>query len=119
MSDLVVIRQLRVDTLIGVYAWERKVRQTLVLDLDMAWDNRAPAATDAVADALDYDAVCQRIRAFAADSEFQLIEALAEALAALLMGEFAVPWLRLRVGKPGAVAGTHDVAVVIERGEQP
>jgi dihydroneopterin aldolase len=119
VSDLVFIRGLRVDTVIGVYGWERTVRQTLVLDLELAADIAGPAATDDVDRALDYDAVCQRLRRYGAESEWQLVESFAEGAAALLREEFAVPWLRLRLAKPGAVAGADDVGVVIERGARP
>ena len=119
MTDRVFIRGLRVDTVIGVYGWERTVRQTLVLDLEMAADVAGPAAGDDVARALDYDAVSRRLRAYAASSQWQLVETFAEGVAQLLREEFAVPWLRLRLAKPGAVAGADDVGVLIERGSRP
>jgi len=119
VTDRVFIRGLRVDTVIGVYGWERSVRQTLVLDLELAADIAGPAAADDVAGALDYDAVCQRLRRYGADSRWQLVETFAEGVAALLREEFAVPWLRLRLAKPGAVGGAGDVGVIIERGVRP
>lgn len=118
MSDIVFIRELRIDTVIGVYDWERKVQQTLLLDLDMAADTAAGAASDDVADALDYSAVSNRLRAYAATHSVQLVETLAERFACLLREEFSVSWLRLRLCKPGAVAGARDVGVIIERGER-
>lgn len=117
--DIVYIRELRAATVIGVYAWERGVRQTVVLDLELAADNRRAAASDQIGDALDYAALCARLLAFIESSEFQLIETLAERVAAIVIEEFGVPWLRLRLAKPGAVALAGDVGVVIERGEQP
>ena len=117
--DIVFIRELRADTVIGVYDWERSVRQSVVLDLEMATDNRRAAATDNIDDALDYAAISARVLAFIEGSEFQLIETMAEQIAALILGEFGVPWLRLRLCKPGAVARARDVGVVIERGERP
>ena len=117
--DLVYIRELRAETVIGVYDWERSIRQELVLDLEMAADNRRAASGDRVEDALDYAAVSQRLLAFIESSDFQLIETLAEQVAAIVMAEFAVPWLRLRLAKPGAVARARDVGVIIERGEKP
>jgi dihydroneopterin aldolase len=117
--DIVYIRELRAATVIGVYAWERGVRQTVVLDLELAADNRRAAASDGIGDALDYAAVSARLLAFIEGSEFQLIETLAERVAALVMEEFGVPWLRLRLAKPGAVPQAADVGVLIERGEQP
>ncbi|WP_116368299.1 dihydroneopterin aldolase [Parahaliea mediterranea] len=117
--DTVFIRELALETVIGVYDWERGVRQTLLLDLDMAWDNRPAAAGDDLQHALDYAAVSACIASFMGAQQFQLIETAAEQIAALVRSEFGVPWLRLRLCKPGAVAAARDVGVLIERGERP
>jgi len=117
--DIVFIRQLSAEAVIGVYDWERSITQTLVLDLEMAWDNRPAAAGDAIGAALDYAAVSDRIVSYMEGSSCQLLEALAEELAALVMSEFGVPWLRLRLCKPGAVRQARDVGVLIERGVRP
>lgn len=117
--DIVYIRELRADTVIGVYDWERRIRQTVVLDLELAMDNRRAAAIDRIEHAVDYAALSARLLSFIEHSEFQLIETLAEQVAAIVMSEFGVPWLRLRLAKPGAVAQARDVGVLIERGEQP
>ena len=117
--DIVYIRELRAATVIGVYDWERSVRQILVLDLELAADNRRAAASDEIGDALDYAALSARLLAYIEESEFQLIETLAEQVASLVMAEFGVPWLRLRLAKPGAVPQARDVGVLIERGERP
>ncbi len=115
--DIVFINALEVDCLIGVYDWERQIRQRLIIDLQMGWDNRAPAAGDDLTLALDYASVSGRVQAFAEASAFQLVETFAEQLASLLMGEFGIPWLRLRITKPGAVpAARGGVGVEIERG---
>jgi dihydroneopterin aldolase len=118
--DRVFIRELRADTVIGVYDWERDIRQTVVLDLEMemASDNLRAAGSDQIDDALDYAAISTRVLSFIENSEFQLIETMAEEIAALIMREFHVPWLRLRLSKPGAVAQAKDVGVLIERGER-
>ena len=116
--DIVFIRELRADTVIGVYDWEREVHQTVVLDLEMAWDNKPAASSDAISDALDYAAVSSRLLEFIEGSQFQLIETMAEQVAAIVLEEFNVPWLRLRLCKPGAVAHARDVGVLIERGER-
>ena len=116
--DIVYIKGLKTDAVIGVYDWERNIRQTLVLDLELASDNRAAAATDAIEDAVDYDAISGRILAYVADSEFELIETLAERVAEIVMREFDIPWVRLKLSKPGAVADAEDVGVIIERGEK-
>ena len=116
--DIVFIRELRADTVIGVYDWERSIRQTLVLDLELASDNRAAAVTDGIAEAVDYDAISKRVLAYVQASEFQLIETLAERVAEIVLTEFNIPWLRLKLGKPGAVAEADDVGVIIERGSR-
>ena len=115
--DIVFIDGLEVDTVIGVYDWERGIRQCLRLDLQLGWDIAPAAAGDDLAAALDYAAVSARVQAFAADSSFQLVETFAERLAAQLMAEFGIRWLRLRLTKPGAVpAARGGVGVEIERG---
>ncbi len=113
------ISGLRAEAVIGVYDWERRVRQELVLDLEMAGDNRRAAASDHVEDALDYAAVSQAVLDYIEGSEFQLIETLAERLAELVLREFDVSWLRIEVAKPGAVKDADSVGVVIERGGTP
>lgn len=117
--DRVFIRALRLPAVIGVYDWEREVRQELLLDVEMAWDMRAAAQSDDVADALNYAAVSARLREYAAAKSFFLIEKFASEIADLLMREFAVKWLRLSLSKPGAVPEADTVGVMIERGVPP
>ncbi|HHO67826.1 MAG TPA: dihydroneopterin aldolase [Gammaproteobacteria bacterium] len=114
--DIIFIRDLRIDTVIGIYDWERSIRQTVSLDLEMATDIRKAAASDAIDDTLNYKAVAKRIIAFVEGSSFQLVETLAERIAELVLAEFGVPWLRLTLNKGGAVRGARGVGVVIERG---
>ncbi|MCY1408018.1 Dihydroneopterin aldolase [compost metagenome] len=114
--DRVFIEGLEVDTVIGAYDWERGIRQCLRLDLSLAWDNRPAAAGDDLSLALDYASVCTRIQAFAEQAQFELVETFAERLAEVLMGEFQIPWLHLRLTKPGAVPAAKGVGVEIERG---
>ena len=116
--DIVFIRDLKVQTVIGVFEWERAIRQTVVLDLEMASDVAAAARTDHLEDALNYKAVSDRLTQFVEDNGFQLVESLAEAVANILLQEFGVSWLRLRVSKPGAIRGAHSVGVLIERGSK-
>ena len=116
--DTVYIRDLKIDTVIGIFDWERRIRQTVSLDLEMAYDIRKAAASDDIRDALDYKAVAKRLIGFVETSEFLLVETLAEKIAALVLAEFPVPWLRLRLSKPGALRGAQDVGVVLERGEK-
>jgi dihydroneopterin aldolase len=117
--DTVYIRGLRAEAVIGVYDWERDIRQPLVLHLEMASDNQRAAASDRIDDALDYAAISSRVLSYIESSEFQLIETLAERIAALVMDEFQVAWLRLQLDKPGAVADAETVGVAIERGARP
>ncbi|MEW8506312.1 MAG: dihydroneopterin aldolase [Candidatus Thiodiazotropha sp.] len=116
--DIVFIRDLQVDTVIGIYDWERKIRQTVILDLEMGADIARAAATDAIEDTLDYKAVSKRLFAFIQESEFQLVETLAERCAEIVLKEFAVPWVRLTLNKAGAVSNARDVGVIIERGRR-
>lgn len=117
--DIVYIRDLKIQTVIGIFAWERAIKQTVSLDIEMATDNRKAADSENIDDALDYGAVAQRILEFVEGSEFQLVETMAERIGEIIFNEFGVPWLRLRLGKPGAVRHAQDVGVIIERGEKP
>nr|WP_269152028.1 dihydroneopterin aldolase [Pseudomonas luteola] len=114
--DKVFIEGLEVDTVIGVYDWEREIRQCLRLDVTMAWDIRPSAESDELDKTLNYAAVAERITAFAQQSSFQLVETFTERLASLLMQEFQLPGLRLKITKPGAVPTAAGVGVEIERG---
>jgi 7,8-dihydroneopterin aldolase/epimerase/oxygenase len=117
--DIVFIEDLRIETVIGIYDWERKIKQTIAIDLEMAFDNRKPASSDKIDDTLDYKAVSKRLIAFVENSLFELVETLAERCAEIVMQEFNVPWLRLKLSKPGAVTGSKAVGVRIERGRKP
>lgn len=116
--DTIFLRDLRVETIIGIYDWERTNRQVVAIDLEMAWDIARAASSDDIADTLDYKAVAKRLIAFVEASEYQLVEALAENIATIVREEFAVPWVRVTLHKPGAVRGSQDVGVIIERGER-
>jgi dihydroneopterin aldolase len=114
--DIVYIRDLEVKTVIGVYDWEREIKQPVTVDLDMACDIRAASTTDDVAHVVDYKNVCVRVTNFIEQSQVQLIETMAEEIAALLMSEFHVPWVRVKIGKPAAITGARSVGIIIERG---
>ncbi|WP_457318046.1 dihydroneopterin aldolase [Stenotrophomonas sp. P5_B8] len=116
--DKVFIEGLEIDALIGIYDWERRIRQTLRFDLEMGFDNRRPAASDDIADTLNYKAVSKRIDQFVRESDFGLVETLAERIAEIVLREFNVQWLRLKLSKPGAVRGARAVGVIIERSAQ-
>ena len=117
--DTIFLHDLKIDTVIGIWDWERRIRQTVVIDLDMATDIRKAAESDGVDDTLNYKDVAKRLQEFVGESEFQLVEAMAERIAAVVRDEFNVPWVRVRVAKPGAIRGAGDVGVMIERGERP
>ncbi|MBN8412307.1 dihydroneopterin aldolase [Halomonas denitrificans] len=114
--DQVLIEGLELDTVIGVYDWERSITQRLIVDLTLATDIRAAAADDDLSKTLDYDAISRRIGVFASEHDFQLVETFAERLASLLMQEYGISWLRMTLRKPGAVANAASVGVRIERG---
>ncbi|MFT6913841.1 MAG: dihydroneopterin aldolase [Motiliproteus sp.] len=114
--DIVYIKELEVETVIGIYDWERKIRQRVNLDLEMGTDIRKAAASEDIDSTLNYKSVSKRLIDFIGESEFLLVETMAEEIATLILHEFPVPWLRLRLGKPGAVTGAKDVGVIIERG---
>lgn len=116
--DIVFLHDLRVETIIGIYDWERETRQIVSIDLEMATDTRRGAASDHIDDALDYKAIAKRLISFVGDSQFQLVETLAERIADILLQEFQVPWVQVTLHKPGAISGARDVGVRIVRGEQ-
>lgn len=117
MHDKVFIEGLEIDTLIGIYDWERRIRQPLLFDIEMAFDNRVPAASDDIALTLDYKAVSKRLVEYVEQSGFGLVETLAERCAQLILDEFGVAHVRLKLSKPGAVRGARAVGVIIERGK--
>ena len=116
--DIIYLKDLRIDTIVGIYEWERRTRQTVILDIEMGADISRAARTDAIEDTLNYKAVAKRIISFVEGSDCQLIETLAERVADILLREFKVPWLRLSLNKQGAVRGVRDVGVIIERGNR-
>ena len=113
--DKVFIEALEIEALIGIYDWERRIRQPLLFDIEMAFDNRVPAASDAIADTLNYKAVSKRVVDYVSQSDFGLVETLAERVAAIILDEFGVRHVRLKLSKPGAVRGARAVGVMIER----
>ena len=116
--DIIFLTDLRIDTVIGIFDWERRIKQTVIFDLEMGADIRKAAATDSIADTLDYKAVAKRVIQFVEASEFQLVETLAEKVAQLILDEFTVPWVRVKLNKTGAIRGARDVGILIERGQR-
>lgn len=115
---IVFLRDLRVETIIGIFEWERTTRQVVAIDLEMAADVARAAASDSIEDALDYKSISKRLIDFVSSSSYQLVETLAEEVARIVREEFAVPWVKVTLSKPGAIRGARDVGVVIERGER-
>lgn len=113
--DRIFLRGLAVECIIGFIDWERRIRQTVVIDLEMPVDCRRAARTDSVDDTLDYKRVAKRIVAFVEASEFNLVETMAHRVALLVLGEFGIDWIRISINKPGAIRGSRDVGVSIER----
>jgi len=113
--DHIFIEQLEVIAVIGVYDWEQKIKQKLVFDLELAWDIRPAAQSDDVSLTLDYAEVSDRVTTFVLSKPVALVETLAEQVAAMLLNDFSIKWLRLKLAKPGAVANARSVGVVIER----
>ena len=116
--DIVYIRDLRIETIIGIYDWEREVKQTISLDLEMAHNISKAAESDDIQYALNYKSIAKRLIKFVEQSEFLLVERMAEDIASIVRDEFSVPWLKLRLSKPGALRGSQDVGIIIERGER-
>ncbi len=113
---IVFINELKVDACIGVFDWEKRIHQRLIFDIEMAWSNANVAATDDIHLALDYSEVSELVLLYSQSRQFELIETLAEHLAELIMQQFSVTWLRLRLAKPGAIKPAKAVGVMIERG---
>lgn len=116
--DIVFIHDLQIETVIGIYDWERKIRQTISLEIEMATDIGKAAKSDNIEDTLSYKDVAKRLIEFVEQSEYELVEALAEEICNIIRTEFAVPWVKLTLHKPGAVRGSKSVGVIIERGEK-
>jgi dihydroneopterin aldolase len=114
-SDRIFLHGLTTECIIGFIDWERRVKQSVVLDIELPVDCRRAALTDDVADTLDYKKVAKRVLSFVEGSEFQLVETLAHRLALVVLGEFGLPWVRISLNKPGAIRHSRDVGVVIER----
>ena len=113
--DTIFLYDLRIETVIGIWEWERKIRQTVSIDLEMGADIARAAKTDSIDSTLNYKQVAKRVQQFVGDSEFQLVETMAERIAEIVLAEFDIPWIDVRVNKPGAIRGARDVGVRIRR----
>jgi len=113
--DIIFLGGLTTECIIGIWDWERRVKQKIVLDIEMASDIRKAAASDHIDDTLDYKRVAKRLLQFVGDSQFQLVETLTERIAEIVVTEFDVPWVRVRLNKQGAIRGSRDVGILVER----
>lgn len=113
--DIVFLRELKIPTVIGIWEWERHMTQTVSLDLEMGADVKRAAAADSIEEALNYKEVAKRLIDYVEHSQFQLVETLAESVARIVVQEFGVPWVKVSVAKPGAIEGSKEVGVLIER----
>lgn len=117
LMDIVYIRDIKIECLIGVWDWERRIKQSVRIDLEMSADAARAARSDRIDETVDYKAVTKRVVEFASASEFQLVETLAEKISEIVRQEFNVPWIRVRANKRGALRDAGDVGVIIERGD--
>jgi dihydroneopterin aldolase len=115
MNDTIFLRGLTADCIIGFIDWERQVKQTLELDLEIPADCARAAVRDEVADTIDYKRLAKRVLSYVAESQFKLLETLAHRLALVLLAEFGLEWVRISINKPGAIRHSRDVGVSIER----
>jgi len=118
MQDIIFINELRIETVIGIFDWERQIKQTVVLDLELATDISKAAASDHIDDTIDYKTLTKKVITFVESSEFQLVETLAERVCELVRNDFNVPWVKLKLNKLGALRGARDVGILIERGSR-
>ncbi len=117
--DIIFLRNLRIETVIGIFDWERQIKQPVFIDLEMATDIKKAAASDHIDDTLDYKSLSKAVIDFVEHSQFQLVETLAEKVAELIINDFNVPWLKLTLNKKGALRHADDVGIIIERGTKP
>lgn len=115
--DIIFLRELRIDTRIGVYEWEKLAPQTLQIDLEIALPNSRACVSDDIDDALDYAKVVAHIQEVLQSRHFNLLEALAEHIAQILLDDFRAPWVKVCVGKLQAIRGSKMVGICIERGQ--
>lgn len=113
--DTIFLQDLRIETVVGIWDWERKIRQTVSIDLEMGADIARAAREDDINETLNYKKVAKRVQQFVADSEFQLVETMAQRIADTILGEFDMPWIQVRVSKPGAIRNAKNVGVLIRR----
>ena len=117
--DVIFLKELQVETIIGVFEWEKRIKQTVLIDIEVFTEINAAAASDQLADTIDYKKISKRIKEFAESRTFNLIETLAKNIADMLIGEFDVRRTRVTVSKPRAIRGSKTVGVIVHRGDKP
>ena len=113
--DKIFIHALKTEAIIGIFDWERQVKQTVIIDIEISADIRKAALSDSIGDTLNYKKVAKRVLAFVEGSQFHLVETLAEHIAMLILQEFGVSWVSITLSKPGAIRSSRDVGVMLER----
>ncbi|MGY6275653.1 dihydroneopterin aldolase [Methylomonas sp. MgM2] len=116
--DIIFLGGLEVETVIGIYDWERNIKQKIILDIEMAFDITKAAETDDITHALDYKAVSDRVVSVVEASKYYLVETLIEHIAKTILHEFPTPWVKITLNKIGAVSRARDVGIIIERGNK-
>jgi dihydroneopterin aldolase len=114
--DKIFIHALKTEAIIGIFDWERQVKQTVIVDIEISADVRKAALSDSIDDTLNYKRVAKRVLTFVEESKFHLVETLAEHIAMLILDDFGIAWVRISLSKPGAIRSSRDVGVVVERG---
>ena len=115
--DRIFLSEMKIDTTVGIWEWEKRIKQQVIIDIEMSADIKKAAATDQIEDTLNYKAVAKSVRKLVEESSFQLVETMAEKISELVIGEHSVSWVKVRVNKPGAIRGSKGVGIIIERGE--
>jgi len=115
--DKIFLSEIKIETTVGIWEWEKRIKQTVIIDIEMSADIKKAAATDDINDTLNYKAVAKSVRKLVEESQFQLVETMAEKISELILTEHDVDWIKVKVNKPGAIRGSKGVGIIIERGK--
>ena len=116
--DRIFLSEMKIETTVGIWEWEKRIKQQVIIDIEMSADIKKAAATDQIEDTLNYKAVAKSVRKLVEESSFQLVESMAEKISELVIGEHNVSWVRVKVNKPGAIRGSKGVGIIIERDDK-
>ena len=114
--DRIFLSEMKIETTVGIWEWEKRIKQQVIIDIEMSANIKKAAATDQIEDTLNYKAVAKSVRKLVEESSFQLVETMAEKISELVIGEHNVSWVKVKVNKPGAIRGSKGVGIIIERG---